>query len=69
MLGMILMSPPRKRIQKRTRKVRRVVEITEHRCQWCQRWFEVAKMPNARYCPQNVRSCRAFASLKRRGLA
>ena len=36
-------------IQSRTRYVRRKVEITEHRCQWCGSWFETRRS-DARYC-------------------
>ncbi len=55
---------PRQKIQSRTRKVRRVVEITEHRCQWCGQWFETVRKV-ARYCPQ-PRTCRIQAHQARR---
>ena len=41
----------RQKAQSRTRKVRRLVEITEHRCLWCGEWFETLRA-DARYCPQ-----------------
>ncbi len=55
---------PRQKIQSRTRKVRRLVEITEHRCQWCGLWFETVRKV-ARYCPQ-PRTCRIQAHQARR---
>ena len=55
---------PRKKIQSRTRKVRRLVEITEHRCQWCGQWFETVRKV-ARYCPQPT-TCRIQAHQARR---
>ena len=47
------------------RRVRRVVEITEHRCQWCGEWFETRRS-DARYCPQ-PRICRLQAHRAERG--
>ena len=55
---------PRQKIQSRTRKVRRLVEITEHRCQWCGQWFETVRKV-ARYCPQ-PKTCRIQAHQARR---
>jgi len=53
------------RIRSRTRKVRRVTEITEHKCEWCGRWFETS-MANARWCPQ-PKTCRVQAWKERAG--
>jgi hypothetical protein len=47
-------------IESRTRRVRRVVEITEHRCWWCKEWFETRRA-DAAFCPL-PKQCRIQAS-------
>ncbi len=55
----------RQRLETRLRRVRRIVEIRENRCTWCNRWFET-KRRDACYCPESVRACRQMAYRDRR---